>query len=349
MLNESIPTASASTASSTVLRMTTSPLSSRPDSSTLIGTNESNPNSMSWTLITLQLQIPRRANLLQMQVLAGAVHTPERSYGLQSISNAQRSASSRSFQDHLGLGICVSPPVVTPIPSRLPLRFDVSLARGPTYTQVVAKQQVLALRWRIHQAYVDVYVSLPVRKRPKEPVQVVSAAQLDSKTLQLWDVALLVRQIRHADLDIDDRLSRQAGHGRRADMFDPQSNSLEGIRNEVPPRSEPRGPSPVVSRELDRVEAFAAFSHLESGPERGRDRSRKSLPLLDGQSVRLQTSRFAEQPVQVDHRRMPALDLVQTDPRSYRVGVTMYASAQEPLGQTRCGFDLGGHTPEDAR
>src|SRR3982074_2200653 len=51
MLKESIPTASASTASSTVLRMTASPLSSRPDSSTLIGTNESNPNSMSWGLL----------------------------------------------------------------------------------------------------------------------------------------------------------------------------------------------------------------------------------------------------------------------------------------------------------
>src|SRR3982074_466042 len=51
ILNESIPTASASTASSTVLRMTTSPLSSRPDSSTVIGTNESNPNSISWTLL----------------------------------------------------------------------------------------------------------------------------------------------------------------------------------------------------------------------------------------------------------------------------------------------------------
>src|ERR1700716_3373668 len=58
MLNESIPTASASTASSTVLRMTTSPLSSRPDSSTLIGTNESNPNSISWTLLISSLPPP---------------------------------------------------------------------------------------------------------------------------------------------------------------------------------------------------------------------------------------------------------------------------------------------------
>src|SRR6266853_747608 len=85
MLNESIPTASASTASSTVLRMTTSPVSSRPDSSTLMGTNESNPNSMSWGLLIsvssrlteaaffewasyyLQLQIPPSADLLHMQ------------------------------------------------------------------------------------------------------------------------------------------------------------------------------------------------------------------------------------------------------------------------------------------
>src|ERR1700694_1612940 len=51
MLNESIPTASARTASSTVLRITTSPLSSSPESSTVIATNESNPNSTSWVVI----------------------------------------------------------------------------------------------------------------------------------------------------------------------------------------------------------------------------------------------------------------------------------------------------------
>src|SRR2546428_13933718 len=86
MLNESIPTASASTASSTVLRMTASPLSSRTDSSTLMGTNESNPNSMSWALlisgstllieaasfdfvILLAITNPSAPDLLHMQVL----------------------------------------------------------------------------------------------------------------------------------------------------------------------------------------------------------------------------------------------------------------------------------------
>src|ERR1700730_285385 len=74
MLNESIPTASASTASSTVLRMTASPLSSRPDSSTLMGTNESNPNSTSWRLVWLILFAvtnTRIRDLLHMQVPAG--------------------------------------------------------------------------------------------------------------------------------------------------------------------------------------------------------------------------------------------------------------------------------------
>src|SRR6202011_2450513 len=87
MLNESIPTASASTASSPVLRMTASPRSSRPDSSTLMGTNESNPNSMSWRLVIfdssrlkpgssigsqyLQIQIRPTDQLLHMQVPAG--------------------------------------------------------------------------------------------------------------------------------------------------------------------------------------------------------------------------------------------------------------------------------------
>src|SRR4051794_7723175 len=51
MLNESIPTASARTASSTVLRMTTSPLSGCPDSPTVTKANVSNPNLISWLVI----------------------------------------------------------------------------------------------------------------------------------------------------------------------------------------------------------------------------------------------------------------------------------------------------------
>src|SRR5258708_3453500 len=59
-----MPTVSASTASSTVLRMTTSPLSSRPDASRLIGTNESKPNSMSWTLLILRFLPAGRSRVL---------------------------------------------------------------------------------------------------------------------------------------------------------------------------------------------------------------------------------------------------------------------------------------------
>src|SRR4051812_19914728 len=51
MLNESIPTASARTASSTVLRMTTSPLSGCPDSPTVTKANVFKPNSISWLVI----------------------------------------------------------------------------------------------------------------------------------------------------------------------------------------------------------------------------------------------------------------------------------------------------------
>src|SRR5260370_13042554 len=74
MLNESMPTASASTASSTVVRMTTSPLSSRPDSSTVIGTNESNPNSMSGALLISRFRpadrssVPRLGSLIPFAI-----------------------------------------------------------------------------------------------------------------------------------------------------------------------------------------------------------------------------------------------------------------------------------------
>src|SRR5882762_610804 len=55
MLNESIPTESARTASSTVLRMTTSPASSRPDSSTVTYAGVSNPNSNSIMCVPVSL------------------------------------------------------------------------------------------------------------------------------------------------------------------------------------------------------------------------------------------------------------------------------------------------------
>src|SRR5215471_11075267 len=50
MLKESIPTCSASTASSTALRMAWSPPIGRPDSSTVTGRNVSRPNS-SWCIV----------------------------------------------------------------------------------------------------------------------------------------------------------------------------------------------------------------------------------------------------------------------------------------------------------
>src|ERR1700719_3609021 len=67
MLNESIPTASARTASSMVLRITTSPLSSLPDWSTLTATNESSPNSISCAVIACSspLGVPDRSGALR--------------------------------------------------------------------------------------------------------------------------------------------------------------------------------------------------------------------------------------------------------------------------------------------
>src|SRR5258708_37809915 len=66
--------ASASTASSTVVRMATSALSSRPESSTVIGTNESNPNSMSGALLISRFRpadrssVPRLGSLIPFAI-----------------------------------------------------------------------------------------------------------------------------------------------------------------------------------------------------------------------------------------------------------------------------------------
>src|SRR5918996_2260754 len=76
MLNESIPTDSASTASSTVLRMTWSPSSCRPDSSTVMGANVSNPNSNSCVDIVdqrLSARAPRLGSLGEHGLVVGRV------------------------------------------------------------------------------------------------------------------------------------------------------------------------------------------------------------------------------------------------------------------------------------
>src|ERR1700733_4192157 len=75
MLNESTPTASARTASSTVLRITTSPRSSRPDSSTLMGTNESKPNSMSWVVIWCPFSSVKPGNVKKFRVIGCRVRS----------------------------------------------------------------------------------------------------------------------------------------------------------------------------------------------------------------------------------------------------------------------------------
>src|ERR1700674_1994788 len=78
MLNESIPTASARTASSTVLRTTTSPLSGCPDSLTVTKTGVSNPNSISWLFIPAPLyatKAPRRVRFTGLS--SGAVRSAE--------------------------------------------------------------------------------------------------------------------------------------------------------------------------------------------------------------------------------------------------------------------------------
>src|SRR4051812_4444960 len=73
MLNESIPTSSASTASSMVLRMTTSPASGRPDASTVTKTGVSSPNSISGPLITNSTR-----GLEQLEVELDLHHVAER-------------------------------------------------------------------------------------------------------------------------------------------------------------------------------------------------------------------------------------------------------------------------------
>src|ERR1700687_5398295 len=109
MLNESIPTASASTASSTVLRITTSPLSSRPDPSTLRGTNESNPNSISCSIPCALLILFALTNTCSRQFIAyertseaksgGSPQSPDRRGGSRPARPRGLGSSTRGSRD----------------------------------------------------------------------------------------------------------------------------------------------------------------------------------------------------------------------------------------------------------
>jgi hypothetical protein len=60
----------------------------------------------------------------------------------------------------------------------------------------------------------DVHVDLPglPGRRLEVPVFVVTEAQLQPGRLARRGVTILVVQVRHADLDVHDRLGRQAGY-----------------------------------------------------------------------------------------------------------------------------------------
>jgi len=51
-------------------------------------------------------------------------------------------------------------------------------------------------------------------------VAVVAAAQLHAGTPKLWYVKRVVSKVRHTDLNVDDRLGRQARHRGIADTLD---------------------------------------------------------------------------------------------------------------------------------
>src|SRR5579859_52111 len=123
-------------------------------------------------------------------------------------------------------------------------------------------------------------------------------------------------------------------------MVDPNRDTRERARNHFAPDCEPSRPFTVIRNHFDRVEALAAFSHLESRPERRRDRTRQSLPFFKRQLVRFQSLWLADKAVQVDYRRARSLDLVQTKPGHHGVSIGRYPCPQQTLGQTWSGQEF---------
>src|SRR5258706_2405399 len=102
----------------------------------------------------------------------------------------------------------------------------------------------------------------------------------------------------------------------------------------MPPGGKPRRPLLVVWHDPDRIGAFTAGSHLESWPEHGGDCCREAPPLLKWKLMWLQTTRLADQPIEVDDSCAAALDSLQPLPRNYRVAAKRYSGLRQTLGKT---------------
>jgi hypothetical protein len=111
----------------------------------------------------------------------------------------------------------------------------------------------------------DVDVPGPSGERPEETMLVVAVPKLHSCPLERLGVKVRTGKVGRAHLDVDDRLSCQAGHRGRADVLNPLTSIAELRRKPRLPSGVAIRPGPVVGHYRWRVvEPAGTFGLLEA-------------------------------------------------------------------------------------
>src|SRR5688500_1337753 len=126
--------------------------------------------------------------------------------------------------------------------------------------QVVAEQKVTPLPVAAHLADVDLPQSRQLRRGTQVAMARLGPAQLEPLALDRRQVRLLVVDIGHGNLNVDNRLGGQPGHRRRTDVVDTHRSVTQGPGQAGADLSETLNPDRVVVDDHDRL--VAGTTHL---------------------------------------------------------------------------------------
>jgi hypothetical protein len=127
-----------------------------------------------------------------------------------------------AYQRPLRLGVVL--PVLPVLQGQLSLQGLIGLTIRAAVPQPVAKQKMAALVATSGRPHVHVNVAL---WRPQHAMGRLSHPKLVTGRLQWLDVEGLLIRVTNGDLNVDDRLRREARHCRRPDVVDAKSGFAE--------------------------------------------------------------------------------------------------------------------------
>src|SRR5256885_7007649 len=149
------------------------------------------------------------------------------------------------------------------------------------------------------------------RKGTEKAVYMVAASQLDAQGLNGRDIQALKCRVDNADLDVYDRLGRQACDCCRSDVLDALRGGAESRAQAVSPNLKACRPGRIVGDDLDRIglESIGVKRDLVPGPYHGERQVLQSSALVQWQLLSTQSSRLSHEAIKVDQRHARAFSL----------------------------------------